>query len=1105
MKAQSTIFSTISLIRSLLFILLFPILMQAQFKNIVWYEQWCQAPFGQDGYTIQPHQIDWTGVNVIVHFDNDNINTNASPYLAYINRGNAYADSVSLFRGGSHDLAYVDSLVACGHRAGAAVVLSLTAVDPAHLYAMYADSTRTETFVVATAKFLERHGYDGVDVNVESYEPNVTYMARFIRRLRLALNTWVTTPHSSLTRPWFSITTPVSWLYDGSYYPLALQDKVDMFCVQITTSNVWDGTCNNNVNYFNWITRLGRGAYSYSQSRDQWLVTLTEDAPWIPAGNKPLGIRGAVKAGYNKSRLAPAQSVGGTAALMIGSDSLFGCANDWRYDVNRSTQNALLTHGGSWKWDAYHQSSYISGTATSNISSLSITTGQKFFAGSADSATMYYSTKSLIDSGYGGIAPYSLAFDLNTSSTTKRFGDRFPAHAGILAAVAGRAPTSILTVSPTALSSFGNIIVNATSSEKTYTVSGSNLTPASGNITVTAPTGFRISKTTGSGFTTSLTYAYTGGLLSASTVYVRFQPTAAQSYSGNITHAGGGATTINTVVSGSGVLITGTLTATPQTLPSSGGTVTLRWTSQNATVASIDQGVGTVSLNGSTNVNITSTKTFILTLSNSTTSVQYSANVQVLNSQGTGSDEVIYQDIALTSQWNDIRSWSIVRNYNSASPVYNGNSALQLTHSPWASLQFSKGTWAAFEPIDPSPYNNLSFAVHGGSAGVTIQVTCVDNNNIAQKPAVNVIAPANTWIVVSIPMNQLATASFTAIAFTALGANTVFSIDNIYITLDKPISLEKTIVTAIPDTIIANAVSTSNIIVQLKDSLGNNLSNSGDTVSLKTTLGALSPVTDNGDGTYKATLTSATTLGTATVSGTINSKEMTNTASIVFRCGPASPATSKITASPDTLLADGTSTSIITVQLKDAYGNNITTGGNIVTLATTSGILSSVTDNRNGSFSAVLTSATTNGTANISAVVNSQICSNSISVIFKSVPIVTPYDVIYHDNALTLPWSDCRSWSITRNYTNNALVYQGHSSLLLNHSPWASLQFSKGTWGNFTLIDPANYKSFTFAIHGGTAGVKLQLRCVNNNNVAQKPAVKIIAAANKWTVMNDNQ
>ena len=66
-----------------------------------------------------------------------------------------------------------------------------------------------------------------------------------------------------------------------------------------------------------------------------------------------------------------------------------------------------------------------------------------------------------------------------------------------------------------------------------------------------------------------------------------------------------------------------------------------------------------------------------------------------------------------------------------------------------------------------------------------------------------------------------------------------------------------------------------------------------------------------------------------------------------------------ITASPTSIAADGSSTSAITVQLKDANGNNLPNGvGYSVALATTTGNLSIVTNHGDGTYTATLTSNT---------------------------------------------------------------------------------------------------------------------------------------------------
>jgi uncharacterized Zn ribbon protein len=147
---------------------------------------------------------------------------------------------------------------------------------------------------------------------------------------------------------------------------------------------------------------------------------------------------------------------------------------------------------------------------------------------------------------------------------------------------------------------------------------------------------------------------------------------------------------------------------------------------------------------------------------------------------------------------------------------------------------------------------------------------------------------------------------------------------------------------------VADGVTTSTITVQLKDAFNNNLISGGDTVALATDLGTMGSVTDNSDGSYTATLTSATTTGTATITGTVNAAAITDTATVTLTPGAADGTTSLITAAPTSMVADGVTTSTITVQLKDADNNNLTSGGDTVALATDLGTIGSVTDNTNG-------------------------------------------------------------------------------------------------------------------------------------------------------------
>lgn len=90
---------------------------------------------------------------------------------------------------------------------------------------------------------------------------------------------------------------------------------------------------------------------------------------------------------------------------------------------------------------------------------------------------------------------------------------------------------------------------------------------------------------------------------------------------------------------------------------------------------------------------------------------------------------------------------------------------------------------------------------------------------------------------------------------------------------------------------------------------------------------------------------------------------------------------STITANPNTINADGVDISLITVQLKDGSGNNITTGGESVIISESAGNLTATVDNNNGTYTANLTSQNP-GSALLSFTVNSNLAIATTGVKF---------------------------------------------------------------------------------------------------------------------------
>jgi len=112
----------------------------------------------------------------------------------------------------------------------------------------------------------------------------------------------------------------------------------------------------------------------------------------------------------------------------------------------------------------------------------------------------------------------------------------------------GTAP--VLSATPSALTGFTYIVGNGPSEVQSTEINGSNLDPASGTITVTAPESFEISLD-GANFTNIISYDYSDGALSGEVLAVRLKVgLAAGSYDEVVTVVGGGSNDLHIAVKG---------------------------------------------------------------------------------------------------------------------------------------------------------------------------------------------------------------------------------------------------------------------------------------------------------------------------------------------------------------------------------------------------------------------------------------------------------------------------------------------------------------------------------------------------------------------------
>jgi hypothetical protein len=156
--------------------------------------------------------------------------------------------------------------------------------------------------------------------------------------------------------------------------------------------------------------------------------------------------------------------------------------------------------------------------------------------------------------------------------------------------------------------------------------------------------------------------------------------------------------------------------------------------------------------------------------------------------------------------------------------------------------------------------------------------------------------------------------------------------------------------------IIANGTSQTLITATVTDS-DNSPVPEGTEVTFTTTSGQISGVTKTVNGNATAMLTSSRHVGSATVTATAGG--VSGTVQVQFTAGSVASGGISLTASPETLLADGKATSQIRALVKDANGNPVT--GEVISFSVSSdmGMLSAQTATTSGGVATVTYTAGT--------------------------------------------------------------------------------------------------------------------------------------------------
>jgi Invasin, domain 3 len=170
-------------------------------------------------------------------------------------------------------------------------------------------------------------------------------------------------------------------------------------------------------------------------------------------------------------------------------------------------------------------------------------------------------------------------------------------------------------------------------------------------------------------------------------------------------------------------------------------------------------------------------------------------------------------------------------------------------------------------------------------------------------------------------------------------------------------------VTLSPSTIVANGVSTSRATATLPLPLP------GQTVAFSSSDSGIrfGSTIDNLNGTYSATLTSSTTVGTPTITATSSwiGQQISGTASLTQTPGPAKHITLRV--QPGSIVANEHSYAIAAATVTDAYSNPIPTDA--VAFSSTDPLekVTGVTTGGNGTYRALIRSSSTPGDAVITA------------------------------------------------------------------------------------------------------------------------------------------
>jgi hypothetical protein len=258
----------------------------------------------------------------------------------------------------------------------------------------------------------------------------------------------------------------------------------------------------------------------------------------------------------------------------------------------------------------------------------------------------------------------------------------------------------------------------------------------------------------------------------------------------------------------------------------------------------------------------------------------------------------------------------------------------QLTMAQIAQLLNEQSTWAANTTVTGYIQGNQVTITNPGASAVTLPLSGV--------PSVGSSYGGNQSGWTSVPAGS---STYTA--------STTWPVDSLTVALS-------------PTSVTANGTAATQATATVTAD-GNPVAGDPITFTSSDTGEKIGAVTDNNNGTYTATITSSTAVGspTITASDAAVAPSAVGTAALTQTAGAA--ASEKVSLSSGTITADGKSTTVVTATLSDAQGHPLSGQQVGFTSSDTGEKIGTVTDHNNGAYTATITSSTKAGQATITA------------------------------------------------------------------------------------------------------------------------------------------